>query len=94
MAEDVYVTAILFFLYRINKSHKNKYMRIYLEATNLNFYHISSIFSVVFFSFFLVLASRQIRRRVPYAGHLMTPRRLWLNKIPTLCDVVIEFPGN
>ncbi len=23
----------------------------------------------------------------------MTPKRLWLNKIPTLCDVVIEFPG-
>lgn len=22
----------------------------------------------------------------------MTPRRLWLNKIPTQCDVVIEFP--
>lgn len=41
-----------------------------------------------------ISASRQIRRRVPYAGHLMTPRRLWLNKIPTLCDVVIEFPGN
>lgn len=40
------------------------------------------------------VASRQIRRRVPYAGHLMSPRRLWLNKIPTLCDVVIEFPGN
>lgn len=40
-----------------------------------------------------ISASRQIRRRVPYAGHLMTPRRLWLNKIPTLCDVVIEFPG-
>ncbi|XP_031619035.1 anoctamin-8 isoform X2 [Contarinia nasturtii] len=39
-------------------------------------------------------ASRQIRRRLPYAGHLMTPRRLWLNKIPTLCDVVIEFPGD
>ncbi|KAJ6649241.1 Anoctamin-8, partial [Pseudolycoriella hygida] len=37
-------------------------------------------------------ASRQLRRRVPYAGHLMTPKRLWLNKIPTLCDVVIEFP--
>ncbi|CAD6997584.1 unnamed protein product, partial [Ceratitis capitata] len=36
--------------------------------------------------------SRQLRRKVPYAGHLMTPRRLWLNKIPTLCDVVIEFP--
>lgn len=33
-----------------------------------------------------------IRRRVPAAGHLMTPRRLWLNKIPTQCDVVIEFP--
>lgn len=43
---------------------------------------------------FFCVASRQIRRRVPYAGHLMTPRRLWLNKIPTLCDVVIEFPGN
>lgn len=39
------------------------------------------------------IASRQIRRRVPYAGHLMTPRRLWLNKIPTICDVVVEFPG-
>lgn len=30
---------------------------------------------------------------MPAAGHLMTPRRLWLNKIPTQCDVVIEFPG-
>jgi hypothetical protein len=30
---------------------------------------------------------------VPAAGHLMTPKRLWLNKIPTQCDVVIEFPG-
>lgn len=39
-------------------------------------------------------ASRLIRRRVPAAGHLMTPRRLWLNKIPTQCDVVVEFPGN
>lgn len=29
---------------------------------------------------------------MPCAGHLMTPRRLWLNKIPTQCDVVIEFP--
>lgn len=38
-------------------------------------------------------ASRLIRRRVPAAGHLMTPKRLWLNKIPTQCDVVIEFPG-
>lgn len=34
-----------------------------------------------------------IRRRVPCSGHLMTPRRLWLNKIPTQCDVVIEFPS-
>lgn len=50
------------------------------------------LFPVPIFRF--LLASRQIRRRVPYAGHLMTPRRLWLNKIPTLCDVVIEFPGN
>lgn len=51
---------------------------------------------IIFINFWLFfhLASRQIRRRVPYAGHLMTPRRLWLNKIPTLCDVVIEFPGN
>ncbi|KAM7354208.1 anoctamin 8 white walker isoform 3-T6 [Cochliomyia hominivorax] len=39
-----------------------------------------------------ISASRQLRRKVPYAGHLMTPRRLWLNKIPTQCDVVIEFP--
>ncbi|CAG9798588.1 unnamed protein product [Chironomus riparius] len=39
-------------------------------------------------------ASRLIRRRVPAAGHLMTPKRLWLNKIPTQCDVVIEFPEN
>lgn len=29
---------------------------------------------------------------MPAAGHLMTPRRLWLQKIPTSCDVVIEFP--
>jgi anoctamin-8 len=45
------------------------------------------------FAFFLSSASRLIRRRVPAAGHLMTPRRLWLNKIPTQCDVVVEFPG-
>ncbi|XP_026468140.1 anoctamin-8 [Ctenocephalides felis] len=37
-------------------------------------------------------ASRLLRRRVPCTGYLMTPRRLWLNKIPTQqCDVVIEF---
>ncbi|XP_043861631.1 uncharacterized protein LOC120443822 isoform X2 [Drosophila santomea] len=42
--------------------------------------------------FWFDLTSRQLRRKVPYAGHLMTPRRLWLNKIPTQCDVVIEFP--
>ena len=41
----------------------------------------------------ILKASRLIRRRVPAAGHLMTPRRLWLNKIPTQCDVVVEFPG-
>lgn len=47
-----------------------------------------------FFCFFSSsTASRLIRRRVPAAGHFMTPRRLWLNKIPTQCDVVLEFPG-
>lgn len=40
-----------------------------------------------------IVASRIIRRKVPAAGHLMTPRRLWLNKVPTQCDVVLEFPG-
>lgn len=60
--------------------------RIYSSSEMLD------IFIDLFFVFFH-LASRQIRRRVPYAGHLITPRRLWLNKIPTLCDVVIEFPG-
>lgn len=49
---------------------------------------------LIYSIFIYFVASRQIRRRVPYAGHLMSPRRLWLNKIPTLCDVVIEFPGN
>lgn len=49
-------------------------------------------FYLIFFCCFLI-ASRIIRRRVPAAGHLMTPKRLWLNKIPTQCDVVIEFPG-
>ena len=49
-------------------------------------------FLIEYFSF-LFSATRMIRRKVPAAGHLMTPRRLWLNKIPTQCDVVIEFPG-
>lgn len=44
--------------------------------------------------YLFISASRLIRRRVPAAGHLMTPRSLWLNKIPTQCDVVVEFPGN
>lgn len=50
-------------------------------------------FNIVCSFFSVFTASRLIRRRVPAAGHFMTPRRLWLNKIPTQCDVVLEFPG-
>jgi hypothetical protein len=60
-------------------------MEICFRHSQFNHFHV-----VVFL---YNLASRLIRRRVPAAGHLMTPRRLWLNKIPTQCDVVIEFPG-
>lgn len=66
-----------------------------IERTQIlcSFRHIASstIVNGEFLCF--VTASRLIRRRVPAAGHLMTPRRLWLNKIPTQCDVVVEFPG-
>lgn len=55
--------------------------------------HLTDYFYIISYRVFIFTASRQLRRRVPYAGHLMTPKRLWLNKIPTLCDVVIEFPG-
>lgn len=58
-------------------------MKIFILSFSIKSLHVSSSFA----------ASRLIRRRVPAAGHLMTPRRLWLNKIPTQCDVVIEFPG-
>ncbi|XP_046821754.1 anoctamin-8 isoform X1 [Vespa crabro] len=39
-------------------------------------------------------ASRLLRRKIPCAGHLMTPRRLWIQKVPTQkCDVVMMFPN-
>uniref|UniRef100_A0A8D8YM26 Anoctamin n=2 Tax=Cacopsylla melanoneura TaxID=428564 RepID=A0A8D8YM26_9HEMI len=38
-------------------------------------------------------ASRLLRRKIPRTGHLMTPRRLWINTVPTHeCDIVIMFP--
>lgn len=30
-----------------------------------------------------VAASRLLRRKIPCTGHLMTPRRLWIQKVPT-----------
>ncbi|XP_011503511.1 PREDICTED: anoctamin-8-like [Ceratosolen solmsi marchali] len=39
-------------------------------------------------------ASRLLRRKIPCTGHLMTPRRLWIQKVPTQeCDVVMTFPS-
>ncbi|XP_057333098.1 anoctamin-8 isoform X3 [Microplitis mediator] len=39
-------------------------------------------------------ASRLLRRKIPCTGHLMTPRRLWIQKVPTQeCDVVMLFPN-
>ncbi|XP_012276230.1 anoctamin-8 isoform X2 [Orussus abietinus] len=39
-------------------------------------------------------ASRLLRRKIPCTGHLMTPRRLWIQKVPTQeCDVVTMFPS-
>ncbi|KAE8743203.1 hypothetical protein FOCC_FOCC011183 [Frankliniella occidentalis] len=39
-------------------------------------------------------ASRMLRRKIPQTGHLMTPRRLWIQTVPTQeCDVVLMFPS-
>ncbi|XP_063988915.1 anoctamin-8 isoform X4 [Diachasmimorpha longicaudata] len=39
-------------------------------------------------------ASRLLRRKIPCTGHLMTPRRLWIQKVPTQeCDVIVMFPS-
>ncbi|CAH1392682.1 unnamed protein product [Nezara viridula] len=38
--------------------------------------------------------SKVLRRKIPCTGHLMTPRRLWIQTIPTHdCDVIIMFPN-
>ncbi|GLG96980.1 Anoctamin [Gryllus bimaculatus] len=38
-------------------------------------------------------ASLLLRRKIPCTGHLMTPRRLWIQTVPTQeCDVVLMFP--
>nr|CAD7428021.1 unnamed protein product [Timema monikensis] len=38
-------------------------------------------------------ASLLLRRKIPCTGHFMTPRRLWIQTIPTQeCDVVLMFP--
>ena len=42
---------------------------------------------------FFFLAGRLLRRKLPIGGHLITPRRLWLQSIATRqCDVVMTFP--
>uniref|UniRef100_A0A6P7G5P8 Anoctamin n=1 Tax=Diabrotica virgifera virgifera TaxID=50390 RepID=A0A6P7G5P8_DIAVI len=38
-------------------------------------------------------ASQLIRRKIPYSGHFLAPKRLWLKRVSTPnCDVVITFP--
>nr|CAI5824444.1 unnamed protein product [Callosobruchus analis] len=38
-------------------------------------------------------ASQFLRKKLPYSGHLLAPKRLWLKRVPTSnCDVVIVFP--
>ncbi|XP_014250466.1 anoctamin-8 [Cimex lectularius] len=39
-------------------------------------------------------ASKLLRRKIPCTGHFMTPRKLWIQTVPTReCDVVIMFPN-
>ncbi|XP_059479643.1 anoctamin-8 isoform X1 [Neocloeon triangulifer] len=39
-------------------------------------------------------ASKLLRQKIPCSGHLMTPRRLWLQSVPTQdCDMVMTFPS-
>lgn len=41
---------------------------------------------------YFTLAQRLIKRKIPCAGHLLAPRRLWLRRIATPnCDVVLVF---
>ncbi|XP_074035844.1 anoctamin 8 white walker isoform X2 [Leptinotarsa decemlineata] len=38
-------------------------------------------------------ASQLLRRKIPYSGHFLAPKRLWLKRVSTPnCDVVIVFP--
>ncbi|CAG9859654.1 unnamed protein product [Phyllotreta striolata] len=38
-------------------------------------------------------ASQLLRRKIPYSGHFLAPKRLWLKRVFTPnCDVVITFP--
>ncbi|XP_057653457.1 anoctamin-8 [Diorhabda carinulata] len=38
-------------------------------------------------------ASQLLRRKIPYSGHFLAPKRLWLKRVSTPnCDVVITFP--
>lgn len=39
---------------------------------------------------FLFSASRLLRRKIPCTGHLMTPRRLWIQTIPTQVRMVLS----
>lgn len=40
-----------------------------------------------------VLASELLKKKIPYSGHLLAPKSLWLKRVSTPnCDVVIVFP--
>ncbi|KAK6643522.1 hypothetical protein RUM43_005032 [Polyplax serrata] len=40
-------------------------------------------------------ASKLLRKKIPCTGHLMTPRKLWIQMVPTReCDVVLMFPSS
>lgn len=41
-----------------------------------------------------ILASALLKKKIPCAGHLLAPKRLWLKRVSTPnCDVVIVFPA-
>ncbi|CAH1714513.1 unnamed protein product [Aphis gossypii] len=63
-----------------------------IEKSSLDKSNPAESSSLILDTFSQSSASKLIRRKIPRAGHLMTPRHLWIQSIPPkACDVVLTF---
>lgn len=75
----------------IGTLRRRNIIRTAQEKLEKGIYHI--VFCIYVLALFQFVASELLKQKIPYSGHFLAPKRLWLKRISTPnCDVVICFP--